>query len=148
MVNIKRIWLRLLLNRKNTLQICENDVAHSLVFWKESWVHDENVNSIVHGGSVVALKHRVGGGVNLTPPPPCFNATSEPPMHNRVKKTTCIKLILPLAHAKHHMVHHLPQNHYHCKQTNWVKKEIDSQPSSLLAYMQVSNYKAVFTPVH
>ena len=36
----------------------------------------------------------------------------------------------------------------HCKQINKVKNELDGQPSSLLARMHVSNYKATFSPVH
>ena len=35
-----------------------------------------------------------------------------------------------------------------CKQTNKVKNELDGQPSSLLAFMHVSNYKATFSPMH
>ena len=35
----------------------------------------------------------------------------------------------------------------HCKQINKVKNELDGQPSSLLASMHVSNYKATFSPV-
>ena len=34
----------------------------------------------------------------------------------------------------------------HCKQINKVKNELDGQPSSLLASMHVSNYKATFFP--
>ena len=36
----------------------------------------------------------------------------------------------------------------HCKQINKVKNELDGQPSSLLARMHVSNYKATFSPIH
>ena len=36
----------------------------------------------------------------------------------------------------------------HCKQINKVKNELDGQPSSLLASMHVSNYKATFFPIH
>ena len=36
----------------------------------------------------------------------------------------------------------------HCKQINKVKTELDGQPSSLLASMYVSNYKATFSPIH
>ena len=36
----------------------------------------------------------------------------------------------------------------HCKQINKVKSELDGQPSSLLASMYVSNYKATFSPIH
>ena len=36
----------------------------------------------------------------------------------------------------------------HCKQINKVKNELDGQPSSLLASMQVSNYKTAFSPIH
>ena len=36
----------------------------------------------------------------------------------------------------------------HSKQIDKVKKELDGQPSSLLACMHVSNYKATFSPMH
>ena len=36
----------------------------------------------------------------------------------------------------------------HCKQINKIKNELDDQPSSLLASMHVSNYKAIFSPIH
>ena len=36
----------------------------------------------------------------------------------------------------------------HGKQINKVKNELDDQPSSLLAPMHVSNYKAIFSPIH
>ena len=36
----------------------------------------------------------------------------------------------------------------HCKQINKIKNELDGQPSSLLACMHVSNYKANFSPIH
>ena len=36
----------------------------------------------------------------------------------------------------------------HCKQISKVKNELDGQPSSLLASMYVSNYKATFSPIH
>ena len=36
----------------------------------------------------------------------------------------------------------------HCNQINKVKNELDGQPSSLMASMHVSNYKATFPPVH
>ena len=36
----------------------------------------------------------------------------------------------------------------HCKQINKVKNEWDGQPSSLLASIHVSNYKATFSPMH
>ena len=36
----------------------------------------------------------------------------------------------------------------HCKQINKVKNELDGQPSSFLAFMYVSNYKATFSPIH
>ena len=32
----------------------------------------------------------------------------------------------------------------HCKQINKVKNELDGQPSSLLTFMHVSNYNAIF----
>ena len=36
----------------------------------------------------------------------------------------------------------------HCKQISKVKNELDGQPSSFLARMNVSNYKASFSPIH
>ena len=36
----------------------------------------------------------------------------------------------------------------HCKKIIKVKSELDGQPSSLLARMHVSNYKATFSPTH
>ena len=36
----------------------------------------------------------------------------------------------------------------HCKQINKVKNELDGQPSSLLASMNVFNYNATFSPIH
>ena len=36
----------------------------------------------------------------------------------------------------------------HCKQINKVKNGLDGQPSTLLARMHVSNYKATFSLIH
>lgn len=36
----------------------------------------------------------------------------------------------------------------HCKQINRVENKVDGQQSSLLTYIQVSDYKAAFTPMH
>ena len=36
----------------------------------------------------------------------------------------------------------------HCKQIKSVENKVDGQQSSLLAYIQVSDYKAAFTPMH
>ena len=36
----------------------------------------------------------------------------------------------------------------HCQQINKVKNKLDGQPSSLLARMHVSNYKANFSPIY
>ena len=36
----------------------------------------------------------------------------------------------------------------HCKQINKLKPELNGQPSSLLARMDVSNYKAIFSPMY
>ena len=36
----------------------------------------------------------------------------------------------------------------HCQQINKVKNELNGQPSSLLACMHISNYKATFSPMH
>ena len=35
----------------------------------------------------------------------------------------------------------------HCKQINRVENKVDGQQSSLLTYIQVSDYKAAFTPM-
>ena len=36
----------------------------------------------------------------------------------------------------------------HCKQINKFKPELNGQPSSSLARMDVSNYKAIFSPMY
>ena len=36
----------------------------------------------------------------------------------------------------------------HCKQINKVRNKLDGQPSSLLASVHVSNYKATFSPIY
>ena len=36
----------------------------------------------------------------------------------------------------------------HCKLINRIKNELDGQPSSILASVHVSNYKATFSPMH
>ena len=36
----------------------------------------------------------------------------------------------------------------HCKQINKIINELDGQPSSLLARMNISNYRATFSPMH
>ena len=36
----------------------------------------------------------------------------------------------------------------HCKQINRAENKVDGQQSSLLTYIQVSDYKAAFTPMH
>ena len=36
----------------------------------------------------------------------------------------------------------------HCNQINKVKNELDGQPSSLLACMQVSDYEVTFHPMY
>ena len=36
----------------------------------------------------------------------------------------------------------------HCNQINKIKNELDGQPSSLLACMQVSDYDGTFSPMH
>ena len=64
-----------------------------------------------------------------------------------------------LAPTKHPLTHHLHQNHCHytlsklielslyLKQISRVKNNLDA-PSSLLACMKVSDYKASFAPMH
>ena len=44
------------------------------------------------------------------------------------------------------MLNTFPQNHYHHTVTK-LKDELDGQPSSLLACMQVSDHDAAFSPM-
>ena len=69
---------------------------------------------------------------------------------NYLEKTTLIRSTLPPGSCKTPLDTSPPPKllSLYCKQINKVKNELDGQPSSLLAYMQVSNYKATFSPMH
>ena len=65
-----------------------------------------------------------------------------------LEKTTLIRSTLPPGSCKRSL-DTLPSQRsmsLHCKQINKVKNELDGQPSSLSARMNVSNYKATFSP--
>ena len=71
-------------------------------------------------------------------------------LNKRLEKTTKIKSKLSPGSYKT-LLDTLPPPKslsLHCKQINKVKNELDGQPSSLLACMHVSNYKATFSPMH
>ena len=70
--------------------------------------------------------------------------------NNYVEKTTLIKSkLLPASYKTSLDISTPPKSlSLHCKQINKVKNELDGQPSSLLAFMHVSNYKATFSPMH
>ena len=63
-----------------------------------------------------------------------------------LEKTTQIRSTSPPGSYKTSLDASPPTNH--CKQINKVKNELDGQPSKLLASMNVSNYKATFSPIH
>ena len=67
-----------------------------------------------------------------------------------LEKTTLIKSTLPPGSYKTSLDTSPPPklSSLHCKQINKVKNELDGQPSSLLAFMHVSDYKATFSPMH
>ena len=67
-----------------------------------------------------------------------------------LQKTTLIKSTLPPGSYKTSLDTSPPPKSLslHCRQINKVKNELDGQPSSLLASMHVSNYKATFSPMH
>ena len=69
---------------------------------------------------------------------------------NYLEKTTLIRSTLPPGSYKTSLDTSPPPISFslHCKQINKVKNELDGQPSSLLASMHVSNYKATFSPIH
>ena len=77
-----------------------------------------------------------------------FIALGIPDKH--LEKTTLIKSTLPPGSYKTSLDTSPPPKSLslHCKQINKVKNELDGQPSSLLASMYVSNYKATFSPIH
>ena len=65
-------------------------------------------------------------------------------LNNYRAKTTLNKSTLPTGSYKASLDTSPPPKllSQHCKQINKVKNELDGQPSSLLACMHVSNYKA------
>ena len=69
---------------------------------------------------------------------------------NYLEKTTLIRSTLPPGSYKTSLDTQPPPKSLslHCKQINKHKNELDGQPSSLLACMHVSNYKATFSPMH
>ena len=71
-------------------------------------------------------------------------------LDKHLEKTTLIKSTLPPGSYKTSLDTSPPPKSLslHCKQINKVKNELDGQPSSLLASMHVSNYKATFSPMH
>ena len=69
---------------------------------------------------------------------------------NYLKKAMLIRSTLPPGSYKTSLDTSPPPKSLslHCKQINKIKNELDGQPSSLLASMHVSNYKATFSPMH
>ena len=69
--------------------------------------------------------------------------------NNYLEKTTLIRSTLSPGSQKTSLDTSPPPKSLsrHCKQINNVKNELDGQPSSLLACMHVSNYKATFSPM-
>ena len=69
---------------------------------------------------------------------------------NDLEKTTLIRSTLPPGSYKTSLDTQPPPKSLslHCKQINKHKNKLDGQPSSLLACMHVSNYKATFSPMH
>ena len=67
---------------------------------------------------------------------------------NSLEKTTLIRWTLTNGSCKTSLDILPPPKSLslHCKQINKVKNELDGQTSSLLACMQVSNYKSTFYP--
>ena len=67
-----------------------------------------------------------------------------------LERTTLIKSTLPPDSYKTFLDTSPPPKSLllHCKQINKVKNELNGQPSSLLASIHVSNYKATFYPMH
>ena len=67
-----------------------------------------------------------------------------------LEKTALIRSTLPPGSSKTSLDTSPPpiSLSLHCKQINKVKNELDGQPSRLLARMHVSNYKAIFSPIH
>ena len=71
-------------------------------------------------------------------------------LDKHLEKTTLIKSTLPPGSYKTFLDTSPPPKSLllHCKQINKVKNELDGQPSSSLASMHVSDYKASFSPMH
>ena len=69
---------------------------------------------------------------------------------NYLEKTTVIRPTLPPGSHKTSLDTSPPpvSLSLHGKQIKKVKNELDGQPSSLLASMHVSNYKATFSPIY
>ena len=69
---------------------------------------------------------------------------------NCLEKTTLIRSTLTPSSYKTSLNTSPPPKSLllHCKKIIKVKSELDGQPSSLLARMHVSNYKATFSPIH
>ena len=67
-----------------------------------------------------------------------------------LEKTTLIRSTLPTGSFKTSLdtSPHPVSLSLQCKQINKVKNKLDGKPSSLLAPMHVSNYKATFSPIH
>ena len=70
--------------------------------------------------------------------------------NKHLEKTTLIKSTLPPGSYKTSIDTSPPPESLspHFKQINKVRNEFDGQPSSFLAYMHVSNYKATFSSKH
>ena len=68
---------------------------------------------------------------------------------NYLERTSAARSTLPLGSYKTSLDTSLPPQllSLHCKQINKVKNELDGQPSSLSAFMHVSNYKASFSRI-
>ena len=70
-------------------------------------------------------------------------------MPERILKNINIKYSLVFSGSyKMQLVTTPPSLSLHCNQINKVKNQLDGQPSSLLACMQVSDYEATFSPMH
>ena len=65
-----------------------------------------------------------------------------------LEKTALIRSTLPPGSYKTSL-DLLPRSlSLHCKQINKIKNKLDGQSSTLLAFMHVSNYKAIFSLIH
>ena len=70
-------------------------------------------------------------------------------LDKHLERTTLIKSTLPSGSYKASLDTSPPTKlSLHCKQISKVKNELDGQPSSLLACMQVSDYEATFCQMH